>query len=133
MLNIFKKTKQSLGAWGEDYIAKEYKKKGYKILDKNYFNRKGKQLGEIDFIALKDKDLAFVEVKTRTNTAYGRPGESVDFFKQQKLVRASKKFIQDNPAYKDFQYHIDVAELICDLDRTVRDVNILVNAVEDTL
>src|SRR3989344_8341959 len=80
MLNIFKKPKQSLGSWGEDYIASEYKKKGYKILDKNYFNRKGKQLGEIDFIALKDRDLAFVDVKTRTNTAYGRPGESVDFF-----------------------------------------------------
>ena len=133
MLNIFKKPKQSLGSWGEDYIASEYKKKGYKIFDKNYFNRKGKQLGEIDLIALKDSDLAFVEVKTGTNTADGRPGESVDFFKQQKLVRASKKFIQDNPEYKDYQYHIDVAELICDLDRTVRDVNILVNAVEDTL
>ena len=133
MFGFFKKEKQSLGQWGEEYIASEYKTKGYKILDKNYFNRRGRRLGEIDFIAVKDRDLAFVEVKTRTNTTFGRPAESVDFFKQQKLVRAVKMFLKDNPRYRDFQYHIDVAELLCDLDRNVEDVNILVNAVEDTL
>ena len=132
MFSFFQKKKQSLGQWGEEYIAKEYKKKGFKILDKNYFNRRGRRLGEIDFIAVKGRDLAFVEVKTRTNTVYGRPAESVDFFKQQKLVRATKMFLKGNPKYKDFQYHIDVAELLCDLDRNVKDVNILVNAVEDT-
>lgn len=133
MLNIFQNKKQSLGQWGEEYIAKEYKKKGFKILDKNYFNRKGKSLGEIDFIAVKGRDLAFVEVKTRTNTAFGRPAESVDMFKQQKLVRATKMFLKYNPKYRDYDYRIDVAELITDLDRNVKDVNILVNAVEDTL
>ncbi|PIR96845.1 MAG: YraN family protein [Candidatus Doudnabacteria bacterium CG10_big_fil_rev_8_21_14_0_10_41_10] len=129
---IFKK-KQSLGEWGEEYAAEIYKKKGYKILDKNYFNRKGKRLGEVDFIALKDKQLAFVEVKTRTSDRFGTPAEAVGSLKQQRLRRATKYFLLQNPEYSKYGYRIDVAELKTDLDRNAESVNIIENAVADNI
>ena len=47
---------------GEDIAVNYLKKKGYKIIERNF--RKG--YGEIDIIALKKNVLVFVEVKTRT-------------------------------------------------------------------
>ena len=128
--NIF--SKKTLGQWGEEYIADVYRRKGYKLLDKNYFNRKGKQVGEIDLIAVKDKNLVFVEVKTRTSAAYGSPAEAVNAFKQRRLIKASKLFLYLHPEFSDFNCRIDVAELKTDLDRKQRDVTIIENAIEDT-
>lgn len=124
--------KQNLGEWGENHIAEIYKQKGYQILDRNYFNRRGKRLGEIDVVALKDKNLVFVEVKTRTSTTYGTGAEAVTDWKQQRLVKACKKFLMDNPRFADCDYRIDVAELQTDLDRNQKSVRIIENAVEDS-
>ena len=49
------------GARGESLAVKALKKKGYKILEKNYRSK----LGEIDVIARDGGVLAFVEVKAR--------------------------------------------------------------------
>ena len=124
-------SKKDLGAWGENYIAGLYQRKGYKILDTNYFNRQGKQVGEIDLIAVKDKNLVFVEVKTRTSEAYGTPAESVTGWKQQRLRKACQLFLHRNPRYADYNYRIDVAELKTDLDRKNNCVRIIENAIED--
>ncbi len=46
---------KSLGQLGEEFGQSEYRRRGYKILAANFFNRKGLRFGEIDFIA-KDKE-----------------------------------------------------------------------------
>lgn len=127
--NLFKP--KSLGEWGEDYIAGLYKRKGYKIFDTNYFNRHGRRLGEIDLVALKDKLLVFVEVKTRTSARFGTPAEAVNFWKQQRLLSACKYFMVENPQFAGYDCRIDVAELLTGLDRKPQLVNIIENAVED--
>jgi len=133
MFGVFGSDKnKKLGQWGEDYIAGLYKSKGYKIFDKNYFNRSGRRVGEIDLIALKGKQLVFVEVKTRTSDAFGAPAEAVDVFKQQKLLKACKFFIYNNPRFADYAQRIDVAEVVADLDKQAKSVNIIENAIEDT-
>ena len=49
------------GKNGEN-IAKNYlKKQGYRIIDTNYKTK----IGEIDIVAMKDKVLSFIEVKSR--------------------------------------------------------------------
>ena len=53
--------KKEFGNWGEGYALKLLKKKGYKILTKNFRCA----LGEIDIIAIDNDTLIFVEVKTR--------------------------------------------------------------------
>ncbi len=92
----------SLGKWGEEYAVAYLRKKKYKILAQNYFTK----FGEIDIIAQKGKKLVFVEVKTRASQLFGAPEEAVDYYKQQKIIRSSQKYLQEKKWEKDYQ--IDV-------------------------
>lgn len=51
----------TLGRKGERIAAKYLKRKGYKIIDQNWRC----PIGEIDIIAVKERTLFFIEVKTR--------------------------------------------------------------------
>lgn len=120
----------SLGSRGEKLVAAYYKKLGYEILDQNYIFPHGKQIGELDVIAKKDSELVFVEVKTRSNNKFGGPFESVDRYKQRKLVKMAKLYMLLNPKLQPLDYRIDVAAV--DIDNPVQPVIILTNAVEDS-
>ena len=62
-----------IGKKGEK-LAKEYlEQNNYKILTTNFYCRQG----EIDIIAKKEDTVIFVEVKTRSNNAYGKPAEAI--------------------------------------------------------
>ena len=68
------------------------KEEGYFILDRNYRNR----YGEIDIIAKKDKCLIFIEVKTRTNSDYGDPLETINKLKISRIKRLASFYIASN-------------------------------------
>ena len=70
------------GKQGEDKAAEFLADKGYEIVVRNYRYRHA----EIDIIAKKNKILAFVEVKTRTNLSYGMPEEFVDVTKRRLII-----------------------------------------------
>ncbi len=132
MFNFFKN--ESLGALGERVAKNHYKALGFKIVGENFFNRTGKQLGEIDFIAITKQDLVFVEVKTRTAeiSAFGSAVDAVTASKQQKLVKIAKLFMQNHVQYSNLNPRIDVCSILCDsLDKTVKNITIIPNAVED--
>ena len=123
-----------LGKYGELVAQEEYKKAGYKIIAQNEFNRFGKQLGEIDFIALDKLSIVFVEVKTRTASKrdFGSGLEAIHQWKQQRIVRATKLFLQRNPEYQKLTPRIDACVVeVADLDRAIKNVTILPSAVED--
>jgi putative endonuclease len=82
--------KKILGKAGEDRAAQFLKKQGYKILERNYSTPQG----EIDLIALHRGEVVFVEVKTRTNDAYGAPELAVNPRKQQRMVKAALGYIK---------------------------------------
>lgn len=119
----------SLGQQGEDFAASHYSKLGYKLVERNFKAPFGKQTGEIDLIVAKSKEIVFVEVKTRSSNKFGSPFDAVDFFKQRKLVKTAKLFLQLHPKWKDFGYRIDVAAV--DIDNPAEPVIILMNAIED--
>ncbi len=119
----------NLGKAGEELVAKHYKQRGYKLIERNYIFPHGKQVGEIDLIFLKDKELVFVEVKARSSTRFGTPFEAVDFYKQQKLIKTAKLFLKTKPHYAEYGYRIDVAAV--DIDNSEKPVIILENAIED--
>ncbi len=120
---------ETLGRKGEDLAAEAYQNQGYKLVDRNYTIPYGKQTGEIDLIFVKEKELVFVEVKTRTSGKFGTPFEAVDINKQRKLVRTAKLFLQLHPKWENFNYRIDVAAV--DIDNAEKPVIILANAIED--
>jgi len=81
--------KQILGKEGEKIAEQYLKKKGYKLVARNYRC----PLGEIDLIALDRRVIVFVEVKTRTGHGFGTPLEAVEFRKQRKMIRAAEYFL----------------------------------------
>jgi len=92
------------GKKGEEE-AKEYlKRKGYKVLKKNYKNK----YGEIDIIVQKSDELVFVEVRSKTESDFGTPEETVKEKKKKKLKQNALAYTTFNN-YEGF-YRID---LIC--------------------
>lgn len=79
----------SLGAWGEDVAARFLRRKGMKIVDRNYRT----PVGEIDLIARHGKCLVFIEVKTRRSAAFGLPQEAVGPRKQRQIIRAAQWYL----------------------------------------
>jgi len=131
---LFSKSQESLGKRGERWAQDEYRQRGYKILGQNFFNRKGKQFGEIDFIARCGDKICFVEVKTRASqeSSFGSGLEAVNIYKQQKLLKAVKLFLQQNPKYLLLKPAIDVCVIEwTELDKKPKSATILSNAVED--
>lgn len=119
----------NLGQQGEKLVAILYKDKGYSIIGTNVRLFGVKQFGEIDVIATRHKVLVFIEVKTRRSTTFGTAAEAVDYFKQRKLVKTVKLYLQRHPQFQDFDWRIDVAEV--DIDNSQNPVIILENVIED--
>jgi putative endonuclease len=84
--------KSKIGKEQEEIALNYLKKKGYKIVHKNYSCK----LGEIDIIA-EDKDVVvFVEVKYRKSDYFGLPREAVNYYKQQKIRRVATFYLKWN-------------------------------------
>ena len=77
------------GKEGENAAVKFLKKRGYRIIEKNYRNKSG----EIDIIAEQDQVLVFIEVKSRADSEYGDPLEAVTPHKQRKIGQVARGFM----------------------------------------
>jgi putative endonuclease len=94
--------KKSLGQQGEDAAARYLKRQGYCIVARGHDSR----FGELDIIAVDDRTVVFVEVKTRRSTDAGHPAEAIDPRKQQRMTQAALAFLKSkrllqNPARFD--------------------------------
>ena len=84
------KERQMLGQSGEEVAFEFLRKKGYRILEKNYKTL----LGEIDIIARDKEQLVFVEVKSLSDTSYILPQEMVNKRKQEQIVRVALSYLK---------------------------------------
>lgn len=96
-------TRQKLARWGEALAENYLLQKGYVLLTKNARTPHG----EIDLVTQQGNVIVFVEVKTRTSTAYGQPEESVTPTKQAHLRAAAVTYLQTHP-HLDGDWRIDV-------------------------
>lgn len=80
-----------LGKKGEEIAADFLVKKGYQLLETNWRHRKA----EIDIIAKLDDVLIFIEVKSRSNSFFGRPESFVDAKKQQLIADAASVYMEE--------------------------------------
>ena len=79
-----------LGRQGEEWARTYFLKQHYEILEQNWtFDR-----AEVDLILYQDQTLIFVEVKTRSGQAFGKPEEFVDAAKQKHIQRAAEEYIR---------------------------------------
>lgn len=96
-----------LGRWGEKQAAGYLHQKGYRLLAAGYRCR----MGEIDLIAQKGRELAFVEVKLRRNARFAEPREQVTAAKQRRILLAARNFLAQHPEYGEHYCRFDVAEV----------------------
>lgn len=95
-----------IGNFGEEFTRRFLEKKGYKILERNF----RKPYGEVDIICKKEDLICFVEVKTRSNQAYGQASEAVDSYKRERIRRTAQAYIQEKSLY-DYLIRFDVSEV----------------------
>ena len=100
--------RQEIGKWGENLACQYLEKSNYKIMERNFLCRQG----EIDIIAkdMSQKELVFVEVKTRSNFKYGNPAEAVNKDKQKHLTQAIQYYLYKNHI-RNIPIRIDVVEV----------------------
>lgn len=112
-----------IGKYGELQTAIFLRKKKWNIIAGNYSCR----FGEIDLIASDGKYLAFIEVKTRDENAYGLPREFVDKMKQDRIIKTAKHFLLNFQS--DLQPRFDVVEVYMKHNSIIR-INHMENAFE---
>ena len=89
-MHAMKPTRSSInGAWAEDLAAQHLEAAGLNVTQRNYRVRGG----EIDLIALEGIVTVFVEVKQRTRTSHGTPGEYITPRKAALIRRAALEYL----------------------------------------
>jgi putative endonuclease len=81
------------GRAGEDAAAAYLEAHGAAILARNVRYRSG----EIDLVAADGTTTVFVEVKRRKNDARGTPAEAVTPKKRDRVIRAARRWLVENP------------------------------------
>ena len=116
--------RKETGAIGENLAAGYLKKHGYKIIQRNLRCREG----EVDIIAQKGECLVFVEVRTKKNTAFGTPEESVTLSKREKLISLANAYVQ-TLRNQPQSWRIDVVAVELTPDNKVSRLEHIENAV----
>jgi putative endonuclease len=84
------KDRANVGASGEDEALAEYRKRGYRLLARNWRS----WFGEIDLVLIREGLVVFCEVKTRRGASLGGPHEAVTWKKQRKLRQLAEAFLR---------------------------------------
>jgi putative endonuclease len=77
-----------LGRAGEKAAADLLRRRGYEVVGSGFRARRG----ELDLVCRKGADLVVVEVKTRTDDAFGTPAEAVGSRKRRALMAAAAEY-----------------------------------------
>ena len=81
------------GAQAEQQAARHLQQHGLQLLAQNYRCR----AGEIDLIMQDNDTLVFVEVRLRSNPAFGGAAASIDRRKQQRIIRTAQHYLNTLP------------------------------------
>lgn len=66
---------------------------------------------ELDLIVRRGRRLAFVEVKSKSGTGFGRPEAMVDGRKRQRLLRAADTWLARHPECRGLRVEFDVVAI----------------------
>jgi len=123
LLSFFK-TSPTLnrGAQGEKLAEQFLRRKGLKILEKNFRIRGG----EIDIIAEEGDRTVFVEVKTRSTHSFGSAGESIDYYKRKVLRKTALFYLKKKG--RPFKARFDVIYVNLQPDNRLQSIEWIENA-----
>lgn len=96
---------EQLGPWGEQLAERYLRRKGYRVICRNFRSR----MGEIDLIAENRMFLVFVEVKLRRTSSFANARDFVDYRKQQRIRVTAMQYLSLQETEK--QPRFDVIEI----------------------
>jgi len=102
-----------LGREGEEAAVAYLKKKGYRILEKNFRSK----LGEVDIITEKRGTIVFIEVKARADHQYGHPFNAITPAKQRKIIQVAQTYLAKHRLMEN-SARFDVVGLTLDPDNS---------------
>lgn len=96
------KTTIEQGQEGEIQACSYLQQQGLILIERNYRCRSG----ELDLIMRDGEHLVFVEVRSRNNSNYGNPAETVTRRKQNRIVRAAAHYLQRQRINKPCRFDV---------------------------
>ncbi len=126
--------KQKIGKIGEDIACKFLAKRGFIVLERNYW----KKCGELDIIVKKDNMLRFVEVKTVSrenlkNILVGsdsyRPEDNIHKWKLERLSKTIQTYLFEKNISEDSEWQFDVIVIFLDTKEKTAKVRFLENII----
>ncbi|WP_297518805.1 YraN family protein [uncultured Clostridium sp.] len=118
-----KKYNKSIGFYGENIAKSILENNNHKIIETNFQTRSG----EIDIISIYTNILVFTEVKTRFNSNFGLPCESISKSKIKNIIKLANYYIHINN-YNNFFIRFDVIEILLSPNSTQHKSNYIPDA-----
>ena len=118
-------SKQRTGRQGEELAVRHLRRKGYKIIERNFRTR----CGEIDIIAKHKGVLVFIEVKARKSMRFGDPKFAVTMDKQRKISMVALEYLKQHGGLQT-SARFDVVTLRPSGDGDVPKIEVIANAFE---
>lgn len=92
------------GQWAEDFAQTYLCQQGLQLIERNYRCRQG----EIDLIMQQQAILVFIEVRYRRNSYYGGSLESINYPKQQRILRTANHYLYTHSWTQPYPCRFDV-------------------------
>jgi putative endonuclease len=99
-----KSTTQLQGKKAEDFALDFLSQQKMTCITRNFYSKSG----EIDLVMKDQEFLIFVEVRYRRSQTYGSALSTVDWRKQQKIIKTANYFLLKNPHYQTLPARFDV-------------------------
>lgn len=112
--------KRKIGKQYEENAKNYLKKKGYHILEENFFSKRG----ELDLIAKESGYLVFIEVKYRSSLQNGYPEEAITKCKIRSLYETANYYKYINHISEDTPCRFDVVAILGE------EIHLIQNAIE---
>lgn len=104
-------SKKQSGDAAEQAAEKALKKRGCRLIARNYSSREG----EIDLIMREGETLVFVEVRAKRSDKFGSPAESVTPSKQRRITRTAQHYLaNEGKKYCNSPLRFDVVSIRLD-------------------
>lgn len=117
-------SRTQLGKGGETLAVTHLKRKGYKIIDRNFRTRRG----EIDIVARHRDTLVFIEVKTRRSQRFGDPKWAITAAKRRKISLVALEYLLKTQGTTRIKARFDVVTIQQTASRPL--VEVIANAFE---
>jgi putative endonuclease len=109
VVSVDESARARLGRYGEDLAAQHVEAAGWQVLARNWRCAEG----ELDLVALEDgRVVVFVEVKTRSGTAFGEPSEAVRPAKARRIRVLAQRWLAENRPPGVFELRFDVVSVV---------------------